>query len=239
MPAFLIPAAMAVASGVASMISESARAEEEAKKRDAANKLLERSIIGEAELGRMLRSQTRMFNAQLQNTINTTAIRSSGIANQGVVGAAAAGQVKAAEGVALAQTEQQVADRNAEIRTKQAMITMGADTATDPVGSFVSGGISGGIAGAQFGRTLGLLNKLPEDQFAMPAEGGAANVGSSPVGPLAPETSVETPYVAGPFDVSQKPTFGLSTTPGQMQPEEFTGYNPYSISNKPNLWMRR
>jgi hypothetical protein len=163
LPAFVIPAAGALISGIANIFSGNAAAAAEKKRIAASNAILERSIIDDAELAKMLRGQSRMFSAQLQNTINTTAIRSGGIANKGVVGAAAAGQVLAAESQTLAQTEQDVSQRNSQIRARQAMITASGTAVSDPVGDFVSGAVSGGIAGAQFNRTLGLMDELGND----------------------------------------------------------------------------
>lgn len=203
MPGWIIPAASALIGGVSNIFSGNAAAKAEQKRIQAANALLERSLVDDAELGRMLRNQTRAFNSQLQNTINTTALRSKGIANSGVVGAAAAGQIEGAKQATLAQTETDVQDRNAEIRAQMAYNIRSGQTYSDPVGDFFTGAVSGGIAGAQFNRTLGLLDELENDPFSGEGMYGEQNLMGmqSPMGPT---------EVADPFSYRLKPRFGLT-----------------------------
>jgi len=162
-PGWILPAASALIGGIANIFSGQSAEEAQQKRIRAANSLLERNITDDNELARILRGQTRAFNAGLQNTINSTAIRSGGYANKEVVGAAVAGNIEAQKYATLSQTEMDVKDRNAEIRARQAANVMSGDIVADPIGDFVSGGVAGGIAGAQFNRTLALTDELKND----------------------------------------------------------------------------
>jgi len=149
MPAWLLPVASAVIGGITNILSNDAQAEAEKKRANAALALMDRSIVDDNELASILRKQTRTFNVGLQNTLNTTAIRSRGLANPGVVGAAAGGQIEGAKAMSLATTEEKVRESNSDIRAKQAYIKASGTAYSDPVGSFTEGAISGGIAGVR------------------------------------------------------------------------------------------
>ena len=246
LPAFAIPAAAALIGGVSNYFSGKAAAEAEAKRTKAANDLLERSIVDDAELGKILRQQTRYFNASLQNTLNTTAIRSSGVANRGVVGAAASGQVVAAKESTLAQTESDVRQSNADVRARQAFNISSGSAVSDPVGDIATGVISGGIAGAQFQQTMGKLSELDNDPVT----------GLTDRTPLPEGSSGNTGGFQGGFDITRHLGIGDYPSPdastgGQNRPldraayglDDFSGpgakFNPFDVAYKPKFQIRR
>ena len=159
-----IPAALAAFSGLSNLFSSDAQQQAEQRRINAATQLLSRNIVDDAELSRMLRNQNRMFNVQLQNTLNTTALRSKGIANREVVGAAASGQINAARTSSLANTEERVRESNAQTRAQIASVQAGGQTYSDPIGSFIEGAVPGAIAGLQ----LTQMDKLSNTSTSNP-----------------------------------------------------------------------
>jgi len=190
MPAWILPAAMALISGVGNMISGNTAAEAEKRRQAAAIRLLDRSIIDDADLASMLRKQTQAFNSSMQTTINRTALHTGGFTNKEVVGAAVSGTMAVAKYTALSNTENNVRAENARIRTQQAYIVAGGNTTSDPVGDFAQGAIPGLMAGIQANRTIALTNELSTSEDAQKAIYKDSNVAlgpsNDPYGPVTP-----------------------------------------------------
>jgi len=140
MPLPLIAGGIAIGSGIASIFSNKAQSDavQEAIKR--AKALAAQGLISQDDLADRLNSIDRSFNQRLTSTLNTTAIRSRGLANRGTVGAAVAGNVEGARLSAQENAIGQAQTINTQIRSQIAGIELqGLGTGADPVGSFVEG----------------------------------------------------------------------------------------------------
>lgn len=146
--------------GLSSMFAGDAQAELERKKKERAQELLGRSIIDTGELDTMIATSNKRFNANLQRVLNTTALRSRGLENSNVVGAAAAGEIAGQAASAESQIRAGVQLHNESVFERMATLEFSSPTPTNPFEEFVTGGISGAMAGLEISKTVGNLDKL-------------------------------------------------------------------------------
>lgn len=179
---FVLPLALGVASGLANLFSGQSQAREDRKRRRAATSILEQNLVSENELNSLLNQNTRIFNQSLGSLLNTTAIRSRGIANRGVIGAAVASGLEGQKLQAATTIEQGAREQNRNIRSQIAELQLGG-AAEDPIGDFVSGAIPGITSGIELTR---FLQTPTEDQETQP-EGVintpmTTNISQGPIG---------------------------------------------------------
>lgn len=187
-PFTLITIGTGLVGGIGNLIGSQQRAEAERKKMERAQELLGRSIIDQGELDTLLSTNTRRFNANLQRVLNTTALRSRGIENSGVIGAAASGEIAGQAALAESQIRSNVLQHNDSIYTKMASLQEAMPTPDSPFESFISGGISGAMAGMEItkgivgatklaGLDIGMLSKDVTNATGLTGSGAAHNTG--------------------------------------------------------------
>ena len=152
---WFIPAAMAIGSGIANMISNSNKAKAEKEQRDQAIGTLRSNLIDDKGLNDLLQSNNRMFNNGLISTLNSSAISSRGYANSGVVGAAVAGGIEGKRLEADTNIEQNVQKQNYDINSRISQLQGSPITSEDPTGSFITGAIPGLTAGLELDKMAG------------------------------------------------------------------------------------
>lgn len=143
--------------GIASAFSNAAQARQRNAALGQAIQTLRENLLSQTDIDSSLRNINREFNSATTNVLNSTAIRSRGLANAPTVAAAAGARLQPARINALEGFRTQARSFNAGIFDR--ISGLQAQTAvSDPVGSFVGGAIQGGIAGAQIGRLEGLTS---------------------------------------------------------------------------------
>lgn len=146
--------------GIGNLIGSQQRAEAERKKLEKAQELLGRSLIDQGELDTLLSLNTRRFNSNLQNILNTTALRSRGVENSGVLGAAAAGQIAGQSATSEANIRSSVMQHNSSVYDRMASLQAATPTPESPFEEFISGGVSGAMAGFEISKTVMNMDKL-------------------------------------------------------------------------------
>lgn len=172
-----IQAGTGLLSGLANLFSAQSQADAINKRITRAQELAAQGLVDQDEISDRLNSINRMFNQRLTSVLNTTALRSRGIANRGTVGAAAAGQVEGARLQAQDTTVQQAHDVNREIRMNIANLEL-QRASTDPVGSFVEG-FASGIPLAN--ETLKMFDRSP---INLPNRGASGATNPGTLGPI-------------------------------------------------------
>lgn len=167
-------------SGIGNLLSGSSQQEEMNKRIQAAQELAAKNLVTQDELADRLHSIDRMFNQRLTSVLNTTAIRSRGIANKGTVGAAAAGQVEGARLEAQDRQIGQAQDTNKQINMSIAQMELQKGSA-DNIGNFMQGFASGVPLATE---ALEMFDRAPIGNIAggAGAAGKALNPGS--LGPI-------------------------------------------------------
>jgi hypothetical protein len=158
--------------GITSLFSEASQAEQMNENIRQAQALMAKGLISSDQLQDRLHSIDRQFNSRLTNVLNTTAIRSRGIANQGTVKAAAAGALEGSRLATEVGIIEQSLSENRGIRQAQASLEL-QKTNPDMIGAFVEGGVAGATAGAELGRLTG-GRELPA--LSPSEEGGQSSV---------------------------------------------------------------
>lgn len=146
----LLELGLAVGGGILNAAAGSAENDQLEKQRQEMLKILGESIIDPAELDHMLANVNKMFNNRLVNTLNSTAIRSRGIANSNVVKGATIGTLEGARLGTLEQTR--FSAREANAKTRAAMV--GVNLQTMPKGSFLGDFLEGGLQALPIGMEL-------------------------------------------------------------------------------------
>ncbi len=134
--------------GISSIFSDAAAVEAMNEKISRAQALAATGLVDQDEIQDRLASIDRMFNQRLTSVLNTTAIRSRGFANQGTIGAAAAGQVEGARLTAQDTAVARAGDVNRNVRMSIAQMELQKGS-SDPVGSFVQGASAGLTTGME------------------------------------------------------------------------------------------
>ena len=158
---WIIPALTALASGVSNLISGNAQENQMKKNINRAKDQLKESIITQDELDKFLHANSMAFNKNIQSLLNTTAIRSRGIANSNVVGAAAAAPMEAAKLQSDSDIRFKAKENNIQVNNQIANLDLQMP-ASDPLGNFVSGAASGASLGMEidkFGTAMSILDK--------------------------------------------------------------------------------
>lgn len=145
--------------GISSLIASDEQAKLEEKKKKRAQELLGRSIIDTGELDSMIAANTRRFNAHLQRTLNTSALRSRGLENSNVVGAAAAGEIAGQAAQSETQLRTGVQIHNESVFQQMASLEAASPTPSNGFEEFVTGGISGAMAGVEISKGIAGMNK--------------------------------------------------------------------------------
>lgn len=195
--------------GITSMFSEASQARQMNENIRRAKALLEEGLTSADDIADRLHSIDRQFNSRLTSVLTTTAIRSRGFANQGVIGAAAAGAVEGARLATEAGVVEQSLTDNKGIRSAQAQLEL-AKQSPDLIGAFAEGGIAGATAGMEIAKIAGGRELPNEDPvLAVPGEPGGSTTGRSPAGPI----PISDAGNFNPFLRDQSPRVGNITDP--------------------------
>lgn len=221
--AWFVPLITAAASGIANAISGSSQAEQDRKNRAQATAMLKEGLVSDEDLRSLLQKNTKMFNTSLTNLLNTTALKTRGVANAPVVGATVASNLEGQKLQSALDIEQNVMDRNQQITSQIASLSLGAQD-SDPVGDFFSGAIGGATAGLELSKYVDGLSKLD-------------STGVTPTTPQVSETSsLESLTQDNPTGVTGKPNPYIDYLGGDQfssrlkELEKFGSYIP-DVSN--------
>lgn len=151
---FLIPALMALGSGIANAFSDSSTVKGNNKKISQAQALLRDNLIDEQELADRLNENKVFYNNSIASLLNKTALTSRGFNNSGVIGAAVASPVLANMAQSANQIKMHRDENNRQVNSQIAQVGLGEQTA-DPVGSFFGGAIPGLTAGIEMAKYAG------------------------------------------------------------------------------------
>ena len=143
----------ALLSGTINALSQSSAASQRNQRISDYVRELERTRITEGEIEARQRDTRRAFNTEIQNTLNTTAARTRGIANAPVVGAAAVAPLLGQSIQAQIDIEQQADQQNQSLDLRIAGARLG-QAETNVAGDFAAGAIQGGIAASQISNLI-------------------------------------------------------------------------------------
>lgn len=138
----LLELGLAVGGGVLNALSGSAQDREIEKRKQQALALLRENIIDPKELDTMLTDINRLFNSRLVSTLNSTAIRSRGVVNSGVVKGVVAGQIEGARLGTLTETRFKTLQSNQATRAQMANVETTMGPQHDFLGDFASGALT-------------------------------------------------------------------------------------------------
>jgi len=179
-PMTILTVGGALFGGINNLLGASEEQRKNRERADKARQILEQGLIGEGELNLMLNNTERLFNSRLTSTLNSTALRSRGIANANVVSGAVAGAMEADKLRSLSEQRLQVQRNNLDIRNKEAQIEAQVPV-TNTAGAFVSGALGGAQMGMSVAnlagtlealdnlKTLGTQTSFPTDQTLNPS----------------------------------------------------------------------
>jgi len=184
---------MGILGGVGNLIAGNEAEQQDRRRRELAISQLREGLIDSGELDQMLRNQDRLFNNRLQSTLNTTAIRTRGLANRGVVGAAAAGAINAQSAQARINTEQAVQRQNIGINQSIARAQLGGPE-NSPTGNFLSGFLGGAGAGLQAEQMLSDRSFVPGEQ----PTAGLTEQATGPSGNTGNTGGIQNPFLGAP-----------------------------------------
>ena len=143
---------LAVGGGILNALAGAEKDRENEKRKQSALAMLRENIIDPNELDTMLQGINRMFNNRLVSTLNSTALRSKGIVNSGVMKAAAAGNIEGARLGTLSDTRFKVADSNRSTYSQMAGVEVGSGKESSVVGDFFSGALTALPAAMEAGK---------------------------------------------------------------------------------------
>lgn len=146
--------------GISSIFSGQSEADAINEKIRRAQALAAESLVDNSEISSRLNSIDRMFNQRLTSVLNTTAIRSRGFANQGTIGAAAAGGVEGDRLASKANAISMAQDTNRQVKQTIAQMELGM-TEANPIADFVTGATSGVALGLEATKFIDNLNFNP------------------------------------------------------------------------------
>lgn len=159
----LLTAGIAVGGGILNALNGSAEDREMEKRKQAALTLLRENIIDPVELDTMLSNINRLFNNRLANTLNSTALRSRGIANSGVVKGIAAGQIESGRLGAISDTEFKALESNKQTRAQMAQTEVQYGSQHNFFGDFAGGALAAAPVGIELSKMLGnATSVIPE-----------------------------------------------------------------------------
>lgn len=150
-----ILAGASLASGIASIFSDKSAADAANERIRRMQALMAEGLVDSGEIANRLRGVDRMFNQRLNAVLNTTALRSRGFANQGVIGAAVAGGVEGARLEAHSNILDSAYNTNRQIRTNIATAELGGQS-SNPIGAFTEGAAAGAMLGNEIQNTLNI-----------------------------------------------------------------------------------
>lgn len=154
-------AATSLISGIGNAIEGSSQREDQERKIKRAQDQIRSSIIDEGELSLMLNNTERLFNNRLISTLNTTALKSRGYANAGVIGAAVAGSMEGEKLNSLQDIRFKVLQHNTTANNKIADLEMGMPTGSS-LGDFATGFVGGIPTGIELSK-LFKPDSIPTD----------------------------------------------------------------------------
>ena len=203
---FPIIAGIMVGSGILNAMAGSSQAAEINRRIAQAQALAAQGLISQEQLAQHLQSINRRFNQRLTSVLNTTAMRTRGFANQGTIGAAAAGGVEAARLGAQENAVNQAIGINSRIRTLQSQYELGT-AVSSPISDFMKGAASGFSAGNEVSKLIDGSSPATSSTSTGTGENDALNPGS-----YQSSTQSFNPS-AGPLGVKSNNTlsFGQST----------------------------
>lgn len=130
---------LAVGGGILNALAGQEQNAEIEKRKQAAIAALRENIIDPKELDTMLTDINRLFNSRLVNTLNSTAIRSRGVANSGVVKGVVAGQIEGARLGTLSETRFKALESNKQTMNQIANVNASMGRQNSFLGDFASG----------------------------------------------------------------------------------------------------
>jgi hypothetical protein len=159
---------MAVGGGILNALAgaEANRAEE--KKKQQALSLLRENVIDPDELDSLMRDINMTFNNRLTSTLNTTALRSRGAANSGVVKAAVAGQMEGQRLGTLQDTKFRALESNKATYSSMASVIASSPTPSSGVGNFAKGAMGALPIGMELSKMMSadVFNTLSSNEGA-------------------------------------------------------------------------
>lgn len=185
----LLELGVAVGGGILNALSGAAEDREMNKRKQQALALLKENIIDPDELNLMLSNVNRLFNNRLANTLNSTALRSRGVANAGLVKGAAAGAVEGQRFASLMDVQERVFESNKQTRSQMANVEAAMGSSHNALGDFFSGALGAAPIGMELSKML-----APQDIVAN-------------VQPQVMRNGIETPDIASAFTGDLKNPF--------------------------------
>jgi len=159
---------MAVGGGILNALAgaEANRAEE--KKKQQALALLRENVIDPDELDALMRDINMTFNSRLTNTLNTTALRSRGVANSAVVKGVVAGQMEGQRLGTLADARFKAMENNKQAYSSMASVIAGSPTPSSGVGNFFEGAMTAAPIGMELSKMMSsdIFNTLSPNEGA-------------------------------------------------------------------------
>lgn len=132
--------------GLFSSLSEQSRVEQAQANIERAKAAIQKSLVSDSELRRLLVGNQRFYSSRLTNLMNTTAISGRGFANLGTIKAAAAAPMLAESAGRDSQIQQSVFQHNKGIYNSLANLDASMPI-SDSWGSTFAGMLEGGLAG--------------------------------------------------------------------------------------------
>lgn len=213
-----IQAGVGLLSGLGNLFSSQSQADEINKRITRAQELAAKNLVTQDEIADRLHSIDRMFNQRLTSVLNTTALRSRGIANKGTVGAAVAGQVEGSRLEAQNTVIGQAKDVNREINMSIANLELQKGSA-DGLGAFVEG-FASGVPLANEG-----LKMFDREIPSLPGKGAGQALNPGSLGPIPmagagsfnPFMQTNVPRMSNPYGGTQLKGMGLNISAPQTQ----------------------
>jgi hypothetical protein len=197
--------------GITSMFSAKSQSDQINENLQRAREQLATGLVSSEEIANRLRGIDRQFNARLTSVLNTTAIRSRGIANKGVVGAAVAGSIEGARMATEVGVVEQSLAENRGIRQAQAQLEL-AKTNPDMIGSFVEGAAAGVTTGMEVSKMVGGRE--------MPSLGDETQPGGATIAGFGSMPSMQDAGRYNPFLKDQSPRLGNVDDPFSRMPTQ-------------------
>lgn len=150
----LLELGLAVGGGILNAVAGAEQDREMEKRKQRSLSLLRENIVDPDELDDMLSGINQMFNSRLVSTLNSTALRSRGVANSGVVKGVTAGQIEGQRLGTLSDTRFRVQESNNNTRTQMANVESSIGSSNSVVGDFFAGGLTALPAAMEAGKML-------------------------------------------------------------------------------------
>lgn len=150
----LLELGIAVGGGLLNALSGSAEDREMEQRKQRAMELLKENIIDPDELDLMLDNVNRLFNNRLINTLNSTALRSRGVANSATVKGVVSAGIESARLNTLADVNFKTMESNKQTRAQLANLETAFGGQHNFFGDFVGGALAAAPVGIELSKML-------------------------------------------------------------------------------------